>query len=163
VELSLKVKRPDRWMPGNPGMNFTEPTARAVRLAGGDISTIYRDEIVAADALATRALWRGVTTLWRGGNADVFREQIRMPGYAVWASEGTGPHWPDMERLAVWAVARGLPPEAVFPIARWISRHGTRAKGFLAAAEAKVVRRAAEIRDRLRDELTRVIGGGGTP
>lgn len=160
MQLQLKVRRPERWRTaGVTARQTAAATERAARDAGGGYAEILRGTLVLSDSVVTRELFDSVTAVHRRGNADFYREEIRMAAHGVFASEGTRPHWPNITRLAVWAARRGLLPGAVFPIAQAIARRGTRAKHFLRTAARLFEHRAAEIRARLGHEIARILGG----
>lgn len=160
IVRNIRVKRPARWQTaGLTTRQTAQATERAAQAAGGGYAEILRGTIVLTDSVATRELVDGITVLHRRGNTDYYREDIALPEHAVPASEGTRPHWPNIGRLARWVAARGLLAAAVYPIARHISRYGTRPKHFLRQARALFEVRAVQIRDRLRDEIARLLGG----
>ena len=158
--LRLRLKNSARWKtPGLMTREVNRLTAEAVDEAGGGASDIVRGVLSLRGLVATRELWTSVRATYRQGNADFYREGVQMRDYGLDLDTGTRPHWPNITRLARWAVALGLPPEAVYPIALWISRRGTRATHFLRDATRLFEHRAAQIRAALGRRIARALGG----
>jgi len=54
--------------------------------------------------------------------------------YAPYVEFGTRPHFPPLDAIREWCRVKGIPEEAVFPIAKKIAERGTQAQPFLRPA-----------------------------
>jgi len=77
--------------------------------------------------------------------------------YAEYVEYGTRPHFPPLSAIADWAKAKRIPDDAVFPIARSISKKGTKAQPYLRPALDANRSRAPRI---LQGEVTKALQSG---
>lgn len=78
--------------------------------------------------------------------------------YIGHADQGTRPHWPPIAPLQLWANRVLGNPGLAFPIARKISREGTKAQKFVERTREMVHPRAIRIMRRVAMERLREIG-----
>lgn len=77
--------------------------------------------------------------------------------YAGHVEYGTRPHFPPIEAIADWAKQKGISEDAVFPIAKSISKKGTKAQPFLRPALDANRLRAQQV---LQGEVRRTLQNG---
>ena len=59
-------------------------------------------------------------------NVEGYELTISMPEYAKYLEYGTPPHFPPVDAIKEWCIAKGINPKAAYAIAVVISRNGTR-------------------------------------
>lgn len=78
---------------------------------------------------------------------ETWRVKYNMVYYGLFVDKGTKPgHYPNIKSLSEWARYKGIPQDAVYPIARNIFNNGTKPRPFTTPFEedSKVVKQIME-------------------
>lgn len=106
--------------------DIKEKLAQALGLTGIDgVERMQRKTPVATGHLRDNIAW-DVEKRDKAVNLT-----FSFPFYSKYVEWGTPPHFPPVSAIRDWCIAKGIPEQYAFPIARAIASHGTRPQPFI--------------------------------